>query len=101
MLIVSGTAKFKSAEEMDRLMEVGQRMVEATRQEPGCLDYGFARDISDDCTLRIYELWVDDVALEDHFKTPHMKEFTAALGGAKVTFVSLKSYKVSDVRDMM
>lgn len=101
MLIVSGTAKFKSAEEMDRLMEVGRRMVEATRQEPGCLDYAFARDISDDCALRIYEVWVDEVALEGHFKTPHMKDFTDALNGAKVTFITLKSYKVSDVRDMM
>ena len=101
MLIVSGTAKFKSAEELDRLLEMGQRMMEATRQEPGCLDYVFARDISDDCTLRIYEVWVDEVALEDHFKTPHVKEFTAALSGAKMTFVSLKSYKVSDVRDMI
>jgi quinol monooxygenase YgiN len=101
MLIVSGTAKLKSVEEWDRLLEIGKRMVAETRQEPGCLDYAFSLDISDECVLRIYEAWVDDVALEAHFHTPHMQEFTAALEGAKVAFASLKSYKVSDVRDMM
>lgn len=101
MLIVAGTARFKSPAELSRLLAVGQKMVDQTLQEPGCLDYAFSLDISDECVLRIYEAWVDDAALEAHFHTPHMQEFTAALEGAKVAFASLKSYKVSDVRDMM
>lgn len=101
MLIVAGKAKFETVEEMEKLLTAGQTMIAETHKEAGCQDYTYSRDITDDRTMRIWELWDDQAALDFHFQTAHMSVFQAALGDAKIAEVSVKIYDVSGVRDLM
>lgn len=101
MLIVAGTARFETAEEMEKLLTSGQTMIAETLKEAGCQDYTYSRDITDDRTMRIWELWDDQAALDFHFQTPHMGVFSAALGDAKIESVAVNIYDVSGVRKLM
>ena len=101
MLIVAGKAKFETVEEMEKVLGAGQAMIAETLKEAGCQDYTYSRDITDDRTMRIWELWDDQAALDFHFQTPHMGVFNTALGGAKIADVSVNIYDVSGVRKLM
>jgi len=101
MLIVAGTARFETVADMEQVLSAGQAMIAATRDEPGCHDYTYARDVTDDRTMRIFELWEDQAALDAHFQTPHMAAFNTALAAVKIAAISVKIYDVSGVRDLL
>jgi quinol monooxygenase YgiN len=71
-----------SAESIQALAADLTRMENATREEPGCRDYVFCRELSDPNRLRILEVWDSMDALRAHFATPHMADFRKALAGA-------------------
>ncbi|MEQ8747830.1 putative quinol monooxygenase [Pyruvatibacter sp.] len=101
MLIVAGTATFHSVADMETVLGAGQAMIAASLAEAGCQDYTYARDVTDDKTMRIFELWDDQAALDAHFQEPHMGAFNAALGKVKIASISVKIYDVSGVRDLI
>lgn len=92
MVIVLGTAKMG-----EHALESGKaafaRMIEASRQEEGCIEYGYAVDVLDSSIMRITEKWVDDAALAYHFQTPHMAQFQQALAGLDVKIVEVAKYQ--------
>ncbi len=49
-----------------------QALVEATRQEDGCILYAFAEDMNEPGVIRIVERWRDWPSLEAHGKAPHI-----------------------------
>ena len=100
MIIIDGWVRF-AAGGIDRLADVARTMVAETRKEPGCLDYAFARDVADDCVMRITELWVDDAALAAHFASPHMAAFQAALADARRESASVKQYSADLQRTLI
>ena len=71
MIIVMGTIRAPAAA-MAALRAPMAAVIEATRAEDGCIDYGYAEDVLDPGLIRIAERWRDRAALEAHFKTPHM-----------------------------
>lgn len=95
MLIVLATAKMG-----DGALEAGREamttMVEASRAEEGCIEYGYAVDVIDPSILRITEKWVDDAALVSHFQTPHMAAFQQALGGLDVSVIEVRKYETDE-----
>jgi quinol monooxygenase YgiN len=91
MIIVQGWVRVAPGE-IDRLRSAALAMAEATRQEPGCLEYSFAIDLTDANLIRIAERWSDDAALAAHFASPHMASFNQALGGARIEAASVKAY---------
>ncbi|MFW6027826.1 MAG: putative quinol monooxygenase [bacterium] len=100
MLIVAGHVTL-AAGEVEKVLPIARRMVEETRKEAGCVEYGFARDVSAENTIRIFEIWENREALDAHFATPHMAEFNKALGEVKIESVSIKIYDVSGVHPLM
>jgi len=53
-------------------------LTEASRQEPGCVNY-VAHFLSDDpTTVLIYEQYRDEAALDHHRNTPHFAEHAIA-----------------------
>ena len=70
-------AKEGSAE--DLLAEL-QTLAQATRQEPGCIEYGVYRDAENPGTVLSYERWVDREAEDSHWETPHLKRAIEAMG---------------------
>ena len=49
-------------------------LTQASRREPGCVNY-IAHSLQDDpCVIVIYEQYENEAALEDHRNTSHFKE---------------------------
>lgn len=49
------------------------RLLEPTRQEPGCLRYELLHNAADPTDFTFVEEWADETALEAHFTTPHLQ----------------------------
>ena len=56
-----------------------EEMEQETLNEKGCQDYVFSVELNNPNVLRITERWDSMKDLEDHFQTPHMLKFQAAL----------------------
>ncbi len=100
MLIIEGWLHFAPGE-IDKFGEAAKQMVEATRQEEGCLHYAFARDMNDPDIIRISERWADDAALEAHFQSPHMAAFGAGLAQVERLGSDVRLYAGDEVRRIM
>ena len=55
-------------------------LVEATRQEPGCLLIQPHRDPGDARVFYFYEQWADQAALDAHCETEHFRRFVLEEG---------------------
>lgn len=49
------------------------RLIEPTRQEPGCLRYVLLQNAADPADFTFIEEWADTAALEAHLLTPHLQ----------------------------
>jgi len=79
MIVIAGTARVQP-EHRDAAIEAARVMAAASRAEPGCRQYRFSTDLDDPDVVHVFEEWDSPEALDVHFATPHMAEFTAALG---------------------
>ena len=53
-----------------------RRVIEATLKEPGCRAYSYAEDVAEPGLFRVLEMWDSREALDAHFNTAHMREWT-------------------------
>ncbi|WP_314410877.1 putative quinol monooxygenase [Pseudomonas kuykendallii] len=51
--------------------------VEASRAEPGCIEYHMLRDAEDPTLFIFFEVWASREHLEVHSALPHMQRFHA------------------------
>jgi quinol monooxygenase YgiN len=49
--------------------------VDASRGEPGCIEYHMLRDLDDPTLFLFYEIWASKAALDVHSALPHMAAF--------------------------
>ena len=49
--------------------------VEASRAEPGCIEYHMLRDKQDPTLFIFYEIWQSQAHLDVHSNLPHMEQF--------------------------
>lgn len=76
------TAVFRA--KPDRLADViavFKELAPPSRDEPGCVEYGFYQDTQDAAVLIANEIWQDDAAFAAHLETPHFKTAIAGLDG--------------------
>jgi len=97
MLILAGTIRVGAGKREACLLPVLQ-MVEATRAEPGCLEYSFAFDAVDDHLLRIFEVFADEAALAAHRASPHMQSWRAIMPELGISGRDMSEYQVSSSR---
>ena len=64
----------------DQLYEACRKLVAPTRAEEGCINYDMHRSIEDG-TIMFYENWTTKPLWEQHMKSPHLSEFSAATKG--------------------
>jgi quinol monooxygenase YgiN len=74
-------------------------MQEASRQEPGCIDYGFFAAIEDPDQFVAVELWESKEALETHFGAPSVANFGDGLAGLVAGTPSIELHHVEKVTD--
>ncbi|MEM7506398.1 MAG: putative quinol monooxygenase [Pseudomonadota bacterium] len=93
-IIVAGYVSFASGE-IDRLQPQMQEVIAASRAEPGCLDYTYARLLEDPDTIRIFERWCDADALRNHFLNEPVVRWVMVLTKADVLSRDVSAHSVS------
>ena len=71
MVILAGSIRIAEGSRDQAIAPIND-MVNATRAEPGCIQYAFAFDVLDDHLVRIFEVFQDDAAVAAHRASPHM-----------------------------
>lgn len=99
MLIVAGSITFDPAK-TELAKEACSKMMAATHEEPGNHAYVFSIDVSDEATLRIFELWETQEDLDHHFTLPHMADFQAVVPELGITGMAIDKYEVASVEKM-
>ena len=56
---------------METLAPLYRELIEKTRQEKGCKEYGFFLDLEDETKCCFVEIWETDEALAAHIKSEH------------------------------
>ncbi|MFF4116111.1 putative quinol monooxygenase [Streptomyces sp. NPDC001714] len=99
-IIVAGWMDYEPGDR-DRMLEHLVVLGHRTRaQEPGCLDYAMTADPDSERRIRVYERWVSQEALDEHFATAHIKDFRAAAAGLTRVGVCLQAHTVASSRAM-
>ena len=75
MIIIEGTFRVP---DIDAARPAMERMITLSREEDGCVDYGYAQDLLDPHLMRVTELWRDRATFEAHLKTEHLAAWRAA-----------------------
>lgn len=96
MLVIAGTISL-DPEKRDAAIKAAVEMMEATRQEPGCISYTFSADLSEPGDFRIFEEWESQDALDAHFKAPHMAKFQGEMGAFGVRGMKVQRYEIASV----
>lgn len=77
MLLIIGTIRLP-AHRLDAARPAMASIVEASRAEPGCLEYSYAEDVLDPGLIHVKERWADRTALTEHFQSPHLVNWRAS-----------------------
>lgn len=68
-----------SDEDRDRVLDALRHLTEASRKEPGCVNYVPHEVVGDSSAIVIYEQYRDQAALDAHRASSHFREH--AIGG--------------------
>lgn len=93
MIVLTGTIRIP-AEKLAEARRAMKAVVEATRQEDGCLFYSFGEDVLEPGVIVIAEAWRDEAALGAHLSSPHFAAWRDANPGLGVTDRQLTVHNV-------
>jgi quinol monooxygenase YgiN len=69
---------FDSADRAE-IAETLRLLTEASREEPGCVNYIAHFVEGDSATVLIYEQYADEAALDHHRNSPHFKQYATGV----------------------
>jgi quinol monooxygenase YgiN len=99
MIVVVGRVK-TDAERRERLIEVGQRVAQASREEPGCVSYRLYEDTERPNEFVFIEVWETEEALQRHFATEHIADFMRVVREALIEAPDVQFHTVASSRDL-
>jgi quinol monooxygenase YgiN len=99
MIVVVGRVRTDD-ERREELLRVGQTVVAASRQDPGCLNYALYEDTESKNEFVFVEEWEDDEALQRHFATAHIAEFMRAMRPTLVAPPDVRFHTVGSTRNL-
>ena len=99
MIIVIARAEF-DPDQIEALQPALDAMMRATWEESGCLSYSMAIESREHGICTIVERWESEASLQEHFATPHMAAFNAAIMG-KVGSMDARIYDASNERPLV
>jgi quinol monooxygenase YgiN len=99
MIVVVGRVR-TDARRRARLVEIGQRVAAASRQEPGCISYELYQDSEDENAFLFVEQWDSEAALRQHFATAHIAEFMGAIPETLVAEPDVKFHTVASTKTL-
>ncbi len=92
-LRVIARAKAKP-DQVAQVRDILTGLVDATRQEPGCLSYELLQDHADPTEFVFIERWAHAAAEQAHFMTPHLLATLQQLSGLLVSAPQICRYGV-------
>ncbi|MFQ8429787.1 putative quinol monooxygenase [Amaricoccus sp. W119] len=95
MLLLVGTFRLP-AHRLDAARPVMSRMVAASREEDGCVDYVYAEDLFAPGLIHVRELWCDRAALNRHFASDHLRDWRASWSELGIGHRDLRLYEVGE-----
>ena len=98
-LIIAGTVRVPPAH-VEGLRPHMAAMMSATRAEDGCLQYGYAEDVTEPGLIHIFEIWRDQGALDAHFQSPNMATWRAAGASFGLSDRRLFAYEIASERPL-
>ena len=93
MLLIVGTVRLPS-HKLAAARPVMKQMVEASRLEPGCIEYFYAEDLFEPGLIHVKELWNSQQALDRHFASNHLAQWRAAWSILEIGHRSLRVFQV-------
>lgn len=100
MIFVQGTIRLGSPD-IQAIVSAIKMMTTKSNEEPGCIHYSFAQDISDPQLLHICERWKSEEDLNAHFQTEHMAKFNELVATIEVTRMDVRMYAGDEDKVMM
>lgn len=94
MILIAGKISLDPAKQ-EEATAAALEMMEATRAEPGNVEYAFTWDLVEAGVLRVIEQWEDQAALDAHFEAPHMATFTGKMGALGLTGMEVTKHEVA------
>lgn len=98
-VIVAGYIDFVPADRPAALAAFST-VVAQSRREPGCLDYAFTPHPDEPGRVQVFEHWVDDDALVEHLRLPHVLALREQLAPLRRTGRELLHHTVAVSRPM-
>ena len=95
MIQVNGTIRLADNAD-DSALSALVTMMEKSRTEDGCLDYTFARDLSDPQVLVLFERWRDAAALAAHGQSDHMRAFQTVMAANPPASRDIRMYETDE-----
>lgn len=99
MILVVGQFRLPAAK-LSEVREALLRVVEATRAEPGCIDYAYAEDLREPGLIRVSEKWESREVLARHFEAAHMKRWQQERAGLGMTDREMAAYTISEIEPL-
>jgi quinol monooxygenase YgiN len=84
----------------DEVAEALTWMQDQSRQEPGCIRYGFFTAVEDPESFVAVEEWESAAALRDHFAAPSIAGFGERIGGLLAGAPEIKVHGISRTNDI-
>ena len=88
-------------DEHDAAIEALTELGEASREEDGVVDYRVTTDVDDENTVRIFEEYEDEAAVNAHMTSEHFGAFQEQVGGFAGGPVELYKYDVEGKSQLM
>jgi quinol monooxygenase YgiN len=82
-------------------IEAASELAQRSREEDGVIDYRVALDIEDDATLRVFEQYEDDAAVQSHMGSDHFETFQGRVPEFAAGEPELYRFDVSEKSRMM
>lgn len=98
-LLIVGVFRIPPAN-VSAALPIMTQMIEASRAEPGCLEYTYAEDVQKRGLIHVREIWRDEAALQHHFASSHIARWRAAWASLGIGERKLWLYRVSEPQEV-
>ena len=99
MIVVTGSFRLP-VEQVAQARPAMERVIVASREEPGCLAYSYSEDVLDPGLFIVSEMWVKGDVLAQHFQMPHMEAWKAEREAFGMTDRSVTMHAVKHSTDL-
>lgn len=99
MIVVVGRVR-TDADRRSELVRIGQAVAACSRAETGCISYRLYEDTEIANDFVFVEEWESNDALQQHFATPHVREFMQSIRATIVGPPDVKFHTIASSMDL-